>query len=112
MTTSLAVRSVGRQGSAVSTYTWQLGAAVTALGGSAALLDVKNAELTTGGLDDTGPVGGGVVAGGGKEFLVSIADPLWLALRDLLSPQSTNATPQILLLIEVGGILTRYGVCR
>lgn len=44
------------------TYAGQLDAAVTALGGSTALLDVKDAELTTGGLDDTSPVGGGVVA--------------------------------------------------
>lgn len=48
------------------TYTRQLGTAVTALGSSATLLDVKNAELTTGSLDNSGPVGGGVVAGGVK----------------------------------------------
>lgn len=50
------------------TYTWQLGTAVTALGSSAALLDVKNTQLTTGGLDNPSPVGGGVVAGG-ERFL-------------------------------------------
>lgn len=44
-----------------ATYTRQLDAAVAALGSSAALLDVKEAELTTGSLDDSGPVGGGVV---------------------------------------------------
>lgn len=44
------------------TYTRQLGAAVTALGDGSALLDVQNSEVTTGGLDDTGPVGAGVVA--------------------------------------------------
>ena len=43
------------------TYARELGAAVTALGDSAALLDVKNTELATGSLDDTGPVGAGVV---------------------------------------------------
>lgn len=44
------------------TYARELGAAVTALGDSAALLDVKDAELTTGSLGDSGKVGGGVVA--------------------------------------------------
>lgn len=44
------------------TYTRELGAAVTALGDGSALLDVQNSEVTTGGLDDTGPVGAGVVA--------------------------------------------------
>lgn len=44
------------------TYARELGAAVTALGDGASLLDVQQAELTTGGLDDTGPVGSGVVA--------------------------------------------------
>ena len=60
-----------------STYARELGAAVTALGDSAALLDVKQAEVTTGGLDDPGSVGGGVVAvgeaqvshGGRKQWL-------------------------------------------
>lgn len=49
------------------TYARQLGAAVTALGGSAGLLDVKDTVGAAGSLDDAGPVGGGVVAGGGKE---------------------------------------------
>lgn len=44
------------------TYTRELGTAVTALGGSSALLDVQSSQLTTGGLDDAGEVGGGVVA--------------------------------------------------
>ena len=44
------------------TYTGELGLAVTALGSSTALLDVKSAELTTGGTDDASLVGGGVVA--------------------------------------------------
>lgn len=44
------------------TYANELGAAVTALGDSAALLDVKQTELTTGSLDDSGSVGAGVVA--------------------------------------------------
>ena len=44
------------------TYTRELGLAVTALGSSTALLDVKSAELTTGGTDDASLVGGGVVA--------------------------------------------------
>lgn len=52
------------------TYTRQLGTAVTALGGSATLLDVKNTQLTTGSLDNPGPVGGGVVAGGERVLLV------------------------------------------
>lgn len=43
------------------TYARQLDAAVAALGGSAALLDVKDPELAAGGLDDTGPVGRRVV---------------------------------------------------
>jgi hypothetical protein len=44
------------------TYARELDAAVTALGGSTALLDVKNPSLAAGGLDDPRPVGGGVVA--------------------------------------------------
>ena len=44
------------------TYARELAAAVTALGDGAALLDVKQADVTTGGLDDTGLVGPGVVA--------------------------------------------------
>lgn len=44
------------------TYARELGAAVTALGDSAALLDVKQTKVTTGSLDDSGSVGGGVVA--------------------------------------------------
>ena len=44
------------------TYARELGATVTTLGDSAALLDVKQADLTTGSLDDSGSVGGGVVA--------------------------------------------------
>lgn len=47
------------------TYANQLGAAVTALGDSAALLDVQDTEVATGGSNNTGVVGGGVVA---KEF--------------------------------------------
>lgn len=44
------------------TYARELGAAVTALGDSAALLEVKHAELAAGSLGDSGDVGGGVVA--------------------------------------------------
>ena len=44
------------------TYAGELGATVTALGDSAALLDVKQTDITTGSLDDSGSVGGGVVA--------------------------------------------------
>jgi hypothetical protein len=44
------------------TYARELGAAVTALGDSASLLDVKQTDITTGSLDDSGSVGGGVVA--------------------------------------------------
>ena len=40
----------------------ELGAAVTALGDGASLLDVKQTDITTGSLDDSGSVGGGVVA--------------------------------------------------
>lgn len=56
------------------TYARQLVAAVTALGSSSTLLDVQDTELTTGGLDDPGPVGGGVVAGG-EECLSVFANP-------------------------------------
>lgn len=45
-----------------STYARQLDAAVTALGGSAALLDVQDAELAAGGLNDTSLVRRRVVA--------------------------------------------------
>jgi len=44
------------------TYTGELDSAVTALGGGSALLDVQDSEFTTGCLDDTSPVGRGVVA--------------------------------------------------
>lgn len=44
------------------TYARELVAAVTALGNSAALLDVQKTELATGRLDDASPVGLGVVA--------------------------------------------------
>lgn len=53
-----------------STYARELGAAVTALGDSAALLDVQKAKLTTGSLNDSGPVGASVVA---KESPLSAA---------------------------------------
>ena len=46
----------------VQTYARELGTAVTALGDSASLLDVQQAELTTGGLNNPRPVGAGVVA--------------------------------------------------
>lgn len=45
-----------------STYARQLVTAVTTLGDSAALLDVKQTDITTGSLDHSGSVGGGVVA--------------------------------------------------
>lgn len=45
------------------TYARELGAAVTALGDSASLLDVQQSELATGSLDDSGSVGTSVVAG-------------------------------------------------
>lgn len=45
-----------------STYTGELVSAVTALGDGASLLDVQKTQVTTGSLDDTGPVGSGVVA--------------------------------------------------
>lgn len=45
-----------------STYARQLVTAVTALGDSAALLDMKQTDITTGSLDHSGSVGGGVVA--------------------------------------------------
>lgn len=47
-----------------ATYARELRAAVAALGDSAALLDVQQSELATGGLDDSGPVGSSVVAVG------------------------------------------------
>ena len=46
----------------VRTYTWELGAAVTAFRGSAALLEVQKTEVATGGLDDADLVRPGVVA--------------------------------------------------
>lgn len=46
----------------IGTYADELGAAVTALGDSASLLDVKQTDITTGSLDDSGSVGAGVVA--------------------------------------------------
>ena len=49
------IRSVG------CTHTGELDAAVSALDGSSALLDVKVTELSTGGLDDADLVGTGVV---------------------------------------------------
>ena len=45
------------------TYTCKLDTAVTALGGSALLLDVKVTELATRGLDNSDLVGTSVVAG-------------------------------------------------
>ena len=44
------------------TYTRELDAAVAALGGSAALLDVQNTQLAARSLDHTRPVGRGVIA--------------------------------------------------
>lgn len=44
------------------TYARELGATVTALGDSATLLDVKQAKVTAGGLNNSGPVGASVVA--------------------------------------------------
>lgn len=44
------------------TYAEELGAAVTALGDGASLLDVEDAQVATGGLDNTGTVGDRVVA--------------------------------------------------
>ena len=48
-----------------STYARELGSAVAALGNGTALLDVKQADFTTGGLDDSGSVGTGVPAADG-----------------------------------------------
>lgn len=53
---------VPRSQKSQETYAGELDAAVTALGGGSALLDVKDTELTTGGLDDPRPVRGGVVS--------------------------------------------------
>ena len=47
-----------------ATYTRELAAAVTALGGSATLADVQSSELAAGGADNTGLVGRRVVAAG------------------------------------------------
>jgi hypothetical protein len=49
-----------------STYARELGAAVTALGDSAALLDVQKTELATGGLNNSRPVGASVVTRGSR----------------------------------------------
>lgn len=46
----------------MGTYAGELGATVTALGGSGPLLEVKVPESTTRGLDDADLVGAGVVA--------------------------------------------------
>lgn len=46
------------------TYAWELGAAVTAFGSSATLLQVQQTEVATGGLDHADLVGAGVVAVG------------------------------------------------
>jgi hypothetical protein len=45
-----------------ATYARELGAAVTALGNSAALLDVQKTQVAAGGLNNSGPVGASVVA--------------------------------------------------
>ena len=44
------------------TYARELDTTITAFRGGSSLLDVKSAELTSRGLDDSGFVGGGVVA--------------------------------------------------
>ena len=44
-----------------ATYTWELDAAVTAFWCSTLLLEVKDTELATWGLDDADLVGGGVI---------------------------------------------------
>lgn len=46
----------------MDTYTWEFGAAVTALGSCAALLEVKQTEAATGRLDDTDLIGACVVS--------------------------------------------------
>lgn len=46
-----------------ATYTWELDATVTALWGSASLLDVKVSKLASWGLDHANLVGLGVVTG-------------------------------------------------
>jgi hypothetical protein len=51
-----------------TTYTRELDAAVAALGGSAALLDVKNAEGAAGSLDNPRQVRRGVVPAGPAEL--------------------------------------------
>lgn len=53
---------IQRVSSREKTYAGELDTAVTALGGSAALLDVQDPGITTGRLDDACPVGGGVVS--------------------------------------------------
>lgn len=63
-----------------TTYTRELGTAVTALGSSSTLLDVQSTELTARSLDDAGEVGGGVVA----RFSMS-ALPLYLYNFELVS---------------------------
>lgn len=72
------------------TYTGQLGAAVTALGGGSALLDVQDTQLTTGRLDDASPVGGGVVAGQVELFVSTGGSFLFLPVA--LPTQSGNRT--------------------
>lgn len=55
------------------TYAGELDTAVTALGGSAALLDVEDPGITTGRLDDACPVGGGVVSALGLAFSMTLS---------------------------------------
>lgn len=86
------------------TYTRQLGTAVTALGSSATLLNVKNAELTTGSLDNSGPVGGGVVADGVKLLSVICGSFSFIETFRTSIPSLSNNLGN--------GVLTRYGVCR
>jgi hypothetical protein len=75
-----------------TTYTGELDAAVAALGSSAALLDVKNAEVATGGLNDPRPVRGRVVPieihSQSPRFLLKVAR--WF--RDDGQPKSKRAT--------------------
>lgn len=55
----------------LKTYTGELGAAVTALGGSSALLQVQSPELATGGLDNPRLVRRGVVPSSNRGLVLA-----------------------------------------
>lgn len=73
------------------TYTRELDATVTALGGSATLLDVKDTEVAAGGLDQTCPVGRRVVA---AVMIPPSATLLFALSRHDLFPPRARSSPR------------------